>query len=152
VIEMRFHTTILHNGKNTTGIRIPDEVVEALGAGRRPAVRITINGFTYRSTVAVMGGAYMVGVNAENRAGARVAGGEEVDVDIELDTAPREVTVPADLAAALEAEPDALRTFEGLSYSNRSWHVLQATGARTDETRLRRIARSIEVLKQGRPR
>ena len=75
-----------------------------------------------------------------------------MDVDIELDTAPREVTVPADLAAALEAEPDALRTFEGLSYSNRSWHVLQVTGAKTDETRLRRIARSIDVLKQGRAR
>lgn len=149
---MRFHTTILHSGKNTTGIRVPEEVVEALGAGRRPAVRVTINGYTYRSTVAVMGGAYMVGVNAENRAGARVAGGEEVDVDIELDTAPREVTVPADLAAALEAEPDALRTFEGLSYSNRSWHVLQVTGAKTDETRLRRIAKSIDVLKQGRAR
>lgn len=149
---MRFHTTILHSGKTTTGIRVPEEVVEALGAGRRPAVRVTINGYTYRSTVAVMSGAYMVGVNAENRAGARVAGGEEVDVDIELDTAPREVTVPADLAAALEAEPDALRTFEGLSYSNRSWHVLQVTGAKTDETRLRRIARSIDVLKQGRAR
>lgn len=149
---MRFHTTILHSGKTTTGIRVPEEVVEALGAGRRPAVRVTINGYTYRSTVAVMSGAYMVGVNAENRAAARVAGGEEVDVDIELDTAPREVTVPADLGAALEAEPDALRTFEGLSYSNRSWHVLQVTGAKTDETRLRRIARSIDVLKQGRAR
>jgi hypothetical protein len=149
---MRFHTTILQSGKTATGIRIPDEVVEALGAGRRPAVRVTINGYTYRSTVAVMGGAYMVGVNAENRAGAGVAGGEEVDVDIDLDTAPREVTVPTDLTAALEAEPDALRTFAGLSYSNRSWHVLQVTGARTDETRRRRIARSIDVLKQGRAR
>jgi uncharacterized protein YdeI (YjbR/CyaY-like superfamily) len=149
---MRFHTTILQSGKTATGIQIPDELVEALGAGKRPAIRVTINGYTYRSTVAVMGGAYMVGVNAENRAAARVAGGEEVDVDIELDTAPRELTVPADLAAALEAEPDALRTFEGLSYSNRSWHVLQATGAKTDETRQRRIAKSIDVLKQGRPR
>ncbi|HEY4028213.1 MAG TPA: YdeI/OmpD-associated family protein [Candidatus Dormibacteraeota bacterium] len=149
---MRFHTTILQTGKNTTGIQVPDEVVETLGAGRRPAVRVTINGFTYRSTVAVMGGVSMVGVNAENRAAARVAGGDELDVDIELDTAPREVTVPPDLAAALETEPDALRTFEGLSYSNRSWHVLQVTGARTDETRQRRIARSIDVLKQGRAR
>jgi hypothetical protein len=149
---MRFHTTILQSGKTATGIRVPDEVVEALGAGRRPAVRVTINGYTYRSTVAVMGGAHMVGVNSENRAGARVAGGDDVEVDIELDTAPREVSVPADLAAALEAEPDALRTFEGLSYSNRSWHVLQATGAKTDETRRRRIAKSIDVLKQGRVR
>jgi hypothetical protein len=149
---MRFHTTILQSGKTATGIRIPDEVVEALGAGKRPAVKVTINGYTYRSTVAVMGGAFMVGVNADNRAGAGVAGGDDVDVDIELDTAPREVTVPEDLAAALEAEPDALRSFEGLSYSNKSWHVLQVTGARTDETRQRRIAKSIDLLKQGRAR
>lgn len=149
---MRFHTTILQSGKTATGIQVPDDVVEALGAGKRPAVRVTINGYTYRSTIAVMGGVYMVGVNAENRAGAGVAGGDEVDVVIELDTAPREVAVPAELAAALEAAPEALRTFEGLSYSNRSWHVLQVAGAKTEETRRRRIAKSIEVLKQGRAR
>jgi hypothetical protein len=149
---MRFRATILQSGKTATGIEVPAEVVEALGAGRRPAVTITINGFTYRSTIAVMGGAYMVGVNAENRAGAGVAGGDEVDVDIELDTAPREVSVPEDLAAALDAEPKARATFDGLSYSNKSWHVLQVTGARTDETRQRRIARSIEMLKEGRAR
>jgi hypothetical protein len=149
---MRFRTTILQGGKTATGIQVPDEVVEALGAGRRPAVRVTINGFTYRSTVAVVGGRYMVGVSAENRAGAGVAGGDEVDVDVELDTAPREVDVPPDLAAALAAEPEARRTFEGLSYSNRSWHVLQVTGAKTEETRQRRIARSVDALKQGRAR
>jgi uncharacterized protein YdeI (YjbR/CyaY-like superfamily) len=94
----------------------------------------------------------MVGVSAENRAGAGVAGGDEVDVDVELDTAPREVDVPPDLAAALAAEPEARRTFEGLSYSNRSWHVLQVTGAKSEETRQRRIARSVDALKQGRAR
>jgi hypothetical protein len=149
---MRFRTTILQGGKTATGIQVPDEVVEALGAGRRPAVRVTINGFTYRSTVAVVGGRYMVGVSAENRAGAGVAGGDEVDVDVELDTAPREVDVPPDLTAALAAEPEAMRTFEGLSYSNKSWHVLQVTGAKTEETRQRRIARSVDALKQGRAR
>jgi hypothetical protein len=149
---MRFHTTILQSGKTATGIQVPPEVVEALGSGRRPAVKVTINGYTYRSTVAVLGGAYMVGVNAEHRAGAGVAGGDQVDVDVELDTAPREVTVPADLAAALDAEPDARRTFDGLSYSNKSWHVLQVTGAKTDETRQRRIAKSVDALKQGRAR
>jgi uncharacterized protein YdeI (YjbR/CyaY-like superfamily) len=97
-----------------------------------------------------MGGRYMVGVSAEHRAGAGVAGGDEVDVDLELDTAPREVSVPADLAAALDAEPEARRTFDGLSYSNKSWHVLQVEGAKTDETRQRRIARSVDLLKQGR--
>jgi Bacteriocin-protection, YdeI or OmpD-Associated/Domain of unknown function (DUF1905) len=147
---MRFHTTILQGGKTATGIEIPPEIVEALGAGKRPAVTITINGFTYRSSVAVMGGTYMVGVSAENRAGARVAGGDEVDVEIELDTAPREVVVPPDFAAALDAEPPARTTFDRLSYSNKSWHVLQITGAKTEETRTRRIAKSVEALREGR--
>jgi hypothetical protein len=150
--EMRFHTKILQAGKTATGIRIPDELVEGLGAGRRPPIRVTINGYTYRSTVAVMGGDYMVGVNADNRAAAGVAGGDEVDVDIELDTAPREVSVPADFAAALQAEPDARRTFDGLSNSNKGWHTGQIEGAKSDETRQRRIARSVEALREGRIR
>ena len=149
---MRFHTTILQAGKTATGISVPDEVVEALGAGRRPPVRVTINGYTYRSTIAVMGSEYMVGVNADNRVGAGVAGGDEVDVDIELDTAPREVSVPADLSTALDADPKARATFDALSYSNKSWHVLQLEGAKTDETRGRRLAKSVEALRAGRPR
>lgn len=149
---MRFRTTILQSGGTATGIRIPDEVVESLGAGRRPPIRVTINGFTYRSTVAVMGGDYMVGVSADNRAGAGVKGGDEVDVDIELDTAPREIDVPADFASALDKEPAARKKFDGLSYSNKSWHTLQISGAKTDETRQRRIAKSIEALRDGRVR
>jgi bacteriocin resistance YdeI/OmpD-like protein/uncharacterized protein DUF1905 len=149
---MRFRTTILQSGGTATGIRVPPEVVDALGAGRRPAVSVTINGYTYRSTVAVLGGEYMIGVSATNRAGAGVAGGDEVDVDLELDTAPREVSVPDDLAAALAAEPAAQATFDGLSYSNRSWHVLNVEGAKTDATRQRRIAKSVAALKDGKPR
>jgi hypothetical protein len=149
---MRFRTTILQGDKSATGIRVPDEVVEALGAGKRPAVSVTINGFTYRSSIAVVSGTYMVGVSAENRAGTGVKGGDEVDVDIELDTAPREVTVPPDLVAALDAEPAARRTFDALSYSNKSWHVLQVTGAKTEETRQRRIGKSVDALKEGRQR
>ena len=149
---MRFHTTIEQNGKTATGIRVPDEVVEALGSGKRPAVTVTINGYTYRNTIAVMGGVFMVGVSAEHRAGAGVAGGDEVDVDMALDTAPRQVTVPDDFAAALDAEPKARATFDGLSYSNRSWHVLQVNGARTDETRQRRIGKSVDMLREGRAR
>lgn len=149
---MRFHTTILQGDKTATGIEIPPEIVEALGAGKRPAVTITINGFTYRSSIAVMGGAYMVGVSAENRSRTRVSGGDEVDVDIELDTAPREVVVPPDFAAALDAEPAARATFDRLSYSNKSWHVLQVTGAKTDETRTRRILKSLVALREGRVR
>ena len=149
---MRFRTTIVQTGKTTTGIEVPDEVMEALGSGKRPAVKVTVNGYSYRSTVASMGGRSMVSLSAEHRAGAGVAGGDEVEVDLEPDTAPREVTVPDDLAAALDAEPAARATFDGLSYSNKSWHVLQVTGAKTDETRQRRIARSVETLRQGRPR
>lgn len=149
---MRFRTTILQGDKTATGIEIPPEIVDALGAGRRPAVTITINGFTYRSSVAVLGGAYMVGVSAENRAGTGVKGGDVVDVDIALDTAPREVEVPPDFAAALDAAPAARATFDRLSYSNKSWHTLQLAAAKTDETRQRRLAKSIEVLSEGRPR
>lgn len=149
---MRFRTTILQSGKTATGIQVPDEVVDALGAGRRPPVTITINGYTYRSTVAVMGDAYMVGVSAENRAAAGVAGGDEVDVEIALDQAPRTISVPPELQAALDGEPAAQRTFESLSNSNKSWHTLQVTGAKTEETRQRRIAKSIAALKAGRIR
>ena len=149
---MRFRTTIQQSGKTATGIQVPEQVIGALGAGKRPAVKVTINGYTYRSSVASVGGRFMVGVSAEHRAGAGVAGGDEVDVDLELDAAPREVRVPADFAAALDAEPAARRTFDGLSYSNRSWHVLQVEGAKTSETRQRRIARSVDILKHGRAR
>jgi len=149
---MRFRATLLQDGKTATGIQIPDEIVEALGRGKRPPVTVTINGYSYRNTVAVMGGVFMVGVSAEHRAGAGIKGGDEIDVDIELDTAPREITVPADFAAALDAEPNARRTFDALSYSNKSWHTLQIEGAKTDETRQRRISKSIDTLREGRPR
>ena len=149
---MRFRTNILQSGKTATGIRVPDEVVESLGAGKRPPVTVTINGVSYRSTIAVMDGAYMVSVSAENRAATGVKGGDEVDVDIELDTAPRTIDVPEDLAAALDAEPRARATFDALSNSNQGWHVLQVTGAKTDETRQRRIAKSVASLREGKPR
>ena len=149
---MRFRTTILQTGKSTAGIEVPEEIVDGLGGGKRPKVRVTVNGYTYRTSIAPMGGTFMVGISSERRAESGLAGGDEVDVELELDTAPREVTVPSDLAAALDAEPAARRTFDGLSYSNKSWHVLQVEGAKTDETRARRIARSVETLAAGRPR
>jgi hypothetical protein len=149
---MRFRTTILQAGKTATGIRVPDDIVEALGKGKRPPVRVTINGFTYRSTVAVMGGDYMIGVSAENRAGAHVAGGDEVDVDLELDTTPRDVMLPADFAAALDANPKARQTFDALSPSNKGWHVSSIESAKTDDTRVRRITKQVEALREGRVR
>ena len=149
---MRFRTTILTTGKTTMGFEVPPEVVESIGAGKRPPVTVTINGYTYRNTVAVMGGTYMIGVSGEHRGPAGVTGGQEVDVDLELDTAPREVDVPDDLAAALDADPAARATFEKLSYSNKSWHVLQATGTKNPETRARRIEKSVAALREGRIR
>jgi hypothetical protein len=148
--SMRFRTNILGTGKTAAGMEIPPEVVDSLGAGKRPPVRVTINGFTYRNTVAVMGGVYMIGVSAANRAGAGVAAGDVVEVDLELDTEPRVVTVPDDFAAALDADADAKRTFEGASYSNRQRVVLSIEGAKTDETRQRRIAKSVAELHEGR--
>ncbi len=149
---MKFRANVETTGKTTMGFQVPPEIVEKLGAGKRPPVRVTINGYTYRSTVAPMGGVFMMGLSAENRAGAKVTGPGVIDVDFELDTAPREVTVPPDFAKALAAEPAAKKTFDGLSYSNKSWHVLQIQGAKTDETRQRRIAKSVEALREGRIR
>jgi hypothetical protein len=145
---MEFRTTLLQSGKTATGIEVPADVVEALGAGKRPPVRVTINGrHTYRSTVAVMGGAYMVGVSAENRAAANVAGGDEIDVRLELDDAPREVEVPAALAAALKGDATARAAFEALSPSKKKWHTLSVEGAKTEETRARRVAKSLALLR-----
>ena len=147
---MKFTTTLLLAGKTATGIVVPPEVVEALESGKRPAVRVTIGKHTYRSTVAVMGGEFMVGVSAENRAAAGVAAGDEVEVDLELDTAPRELVVPADFQQALDANAAAAEFFAKLSYSNKSRHVISIEGAKTAETRERRIAKAIESLSAGR--
>jgi hypothetical protein len=149
---MRFTTTIVQSGKTTTGIEVPAEVVEGLGAGKRPKVKVTVNGYTYRSSIASMGGTYMISFSSEHRAASGLAGGDAVEVELEVDSAPREVAVPPDFAAALDANPTARGTFDGLSYSNKSWHVLQVEGAKTDETRMRRIAKSVEALSAGRPR
>ena len=147
--RVRFRAELLLVGKTATGIEIPEKVVTALGAGKRPQVRVTIKDHTYRSTVAVMGGRYMVGVSAENREKAGVAAGDKVDVDLELDMEPRKVEVPPDLARALKAEPAAKRTFEALSYSHKRRHVLAIEGAKAAETRARRIAKAIEMLRDG---
>jgi hypothetical protein len=145
---VRFHTKILKAGKTATGIQIPNEVVENFGSSKRPPVRITINGQTYRTTVAVMGGEFMVGVSAENREKTGVAGGDEVDVDIELDTEPREVTVPADFAKALKGNAIAKKRFDGLSHSRKQAFVSGIEGAKTEETRERRILKAINELSE----
>jgi hypothetical protein len=149
---MRFHATIELHGKTATGIRVPAEVVESLGAGRKPAVLVTIGGYTYRSTVATRGDRYLVGVSAENRVGAGVATGDEVDVEMELDTEPREITMPPDLAEALDADAQGRQFFDGLSYSQKRWYVEPIDQAKKAETRERRVAKAVEMLKAGRKR
>jgi len=149
---MKFRATILTAGKTATGIPVPDEVISNLNAGKRPALSVTINGYTYRTTVGFVDGRTMIPLSAENRAGADVAGGEEVEVEIALDTAPREVSLPADFSLALDRDPAAKQTFDGLSYSLKNYHVQQIDGAKTPETRARRIEKSIATLHEGKPR
>lgn len=149
---MRIHVLLEQTGKTAVGFAVPEEVVLSLGKGKRPPVTVTINGYTYRSTVAPMGGRYLVGVSAENRAGAGVQGGETHDVVLELDSAPREVELPADFASALVHDPEARRTFDALSPSNKGYHVTLIEGAKSDETRRRRIEKSVAALHEGRPR
>lgn len=148
---MKFRASIQQSGKTATGIQVPVEIVTQLRVGKRPPVRVTINGHTYRSTVAPMGGVYMIPLSSENRALAKVRAGDEVEVEIELDTQPREVNVPADLQKALDRDPEARRLFEGLSYSNKQRLVLSVEGAKTAKTRQRRITQAVDALHVGRP-
>jgi hypothetical protein len=147
---MRFTTTIDAEGKTILGFRIPAEVIESLGKGKRPPVLVTINGYTYRNTVAVYGGEYLIGVSAEHRGPANVKAGDVVEVDLALDTAPRVIEVPEDFAAALAADPDATAAFEALSYSNKSGYTIPIRDAKTAETRQRRIDKAIERLRESR--
>ena len=147
---MQFRAVIEQTGKTATGMTVPPEIVEALAAGRKPAVTVTIKGYTYRSSIATMGGEYKIPVSAEVREAAGVKAGDAVTVDVALDTAPREVPVPADFAAALDGEPAARATFERISYSEKRWFVLGIEDAKTPETRQRRIDKAIERLREGR--
>jgi hypothetical protein len=146
---MRFRATVELGGKTATGIEVPEEVVTALSSGGRPPVSVTIGGHTYRTTVARMGGRYLVPLSAENRMAAGVAAGDEVDVDIEPDAAPREVEVPADLAEALAGDDAARATFDGLSFSHRKEWVRWVEEAKKPETRATRLTKTVESLRAG---
>ena len=146
---MKFRTIVQQSGKTATGIQVPAEVVAQLGSSKRPPVRVTINGHGYRSTIAPMGGVFMLPISAENRALAHVNAGDEVFVEVEPDTQPRDVNVPSDFLEALHCNTDAMRSFEKLSSSNKQRIVLSIEGARTTETRLRRIAKAMSDLREG---
>jgi len=103
---MRFRAELESHGRTATGVDVPAEVVRALGAGGRPPVAVTVNGYTWRTSIASTGGRFMVGVSAQARAGAGVTAGDVLDVEVGHDAAPRAVDVPEDLAAArTRAEP-----------------------------------------------
>ncbi len=146
---MKFHGTLLLGGKTATGIEVPAEIVTGLGSGKRPKVRVTINNYTYRSSVAPMDGKFMIPVSEDVRNKAGVAAGDEVDVDIELDTEPRELIIPSDFAEALGLNSEAKQFFDGLSYSNKQRFTLSIEQAKTAETRQRRIEKAISNLREG---
>jgi hypothetical protein len=142
---MKFTATVLQSGRTATGVAVPDSVVEGLGGGGRPAVVVRIGDYGYRTSVGRMSGTYMLPISAEHRAGAGIAAGDEIDVDLELDTEPRVVTVPDDLAAAL-GSAGLRETFDALSYSHQLRHVLAVEGAKAAETRARRVAGVVAAL------
>lgn len=152
----RFRTQLLLGGRTATGISVPTEVVEALRGGKRPPVRVTLHTphgpYAYRSTVAPMGGLFMVGVSAEHRAASGAVAGDELDVELELDTEPRVVDVPEDLAAALSRDPEARRYFDTLSYSHQRAYTLWVLDAKRAETRARRVEQATSMLHEGRKR
>jgi hypothetical protein len=149
---MEFRAELQRTGGTTTGFQVADTIVEGLGGGGRPKVVVRVNGFEFRSSIARMGGDYWLGVSADRRAAAGIEGGETYDVEVELDDTPRTVETPADLEAALTVEPHVKAFWESLSFSNQRWHAEQLTSARTEETRARRLAKSLDLLRAGKAR
>lgn len=145
---MKYNTKIVQMGNNT-GIDVPETIIESFGVGKKPPVIITLNNYTYRSTVAVMGGQYLVSLSAEHRKNANVAGGDEVEITIELDTEPRIVELPIDFKMALDKNKIAKDNFEKISNSKKKALVLSITDAKTEETKSKRIDKAINLLIEG---
>jgi hypothetical protein len=131
--------------KNAMGIVVPEAIVEKLASGKKPKVTVTLKGYTYRSTVAVMGGQYLLPLNKEHRAAAGIVDGEKLEITLELDTAPREVEIPKDLAAALK-KAGLTKDFAALAYTHRKEHVRSVEEAKAPETRLRRIEKAVAMV------
>jgi hypothetical protein len=145
----RFDSTVRAAGKTATGIPVPAEAIEELDAGRKPAVKITIGSYSYRTTVASRGDVFLIPLSAENRKGAGVEAGDDVKVKIELDTEPRLLEVPGDFQAALDADAKAREAFEPLSYSRKQRLVAPVANGKTPETRERNIDKAIKALREG---
>ena len=146
-MKTTFITTLMKDAeKDTTGIPVPAEAIAVLGKGKKPPVKVTLNGFTYRSTVAAYGNLYLISLSKERREAAGVKAGDQVEVTLELDLEPRTVDVPDDLAAALAEKAGARAAFDTLSYSARKEYVRQVESAKAQETRERRIASIVAKL------
>jgi hypothetical protein len=146
---MRFRAVLQLHGKTATGFEVPAAVVDGLGSNRRPAVLVTVGPHSWRSTIAPRGGVYLLGVSAQNRTLAGVQAGDEVDVDVALDAAPREVEVPEDFAQALNTIPGLRQAFDAMAFTHRKEHVRAVEDAKTAETRARRITKAVEKLSTG---
>lgn len=144
-MSIEFKATLQRDGKTATGITVPDDVVAKLGGERRIPVAVTIASVKYASTIAYMAGIAKIPVSAEIRAAAGLTAGDLLTVAVERDAAPRTVEIPPDLAIALAGAGQAER-FAALSYSNQRRHVLAVSGARTEQTRARRIERIVAEL------
>jgi hypothetical protein len=141
-----FETILLQEGKTATGIEVPPEIVASLSSSKKPAVKVSLNEYEYRSTIAVMGNKFMIPVSAEHRAGAKIKGGDHLTVTLELDTEPRILEIPEDLAVAFEQNASAKAKFEALSYSQKRIHTLSVEGTKNPETRAKRVSKAIEAL------
>jgi uncharacterized protein YdeI (YjbR/CyaY-like superfamily) len=149
--SIRLTTTLAKRGP-AAAVVLDDDQVAVLGEGaKRFPVRATVNGHTWRTTVARMGEEFLVGLNREVREAASAEAGDEVEVTLELDTVPREVDVPAPLAAALAGDPAAKAAFDGLAFTHRKEYARWVAEAKRDETRERRVARALEMLRAGKP-
>ena len=136
---------------NNAGIEVPAAVIEQLGAGKRPPVLVNVNGYEYRSTVAVMGGKFMISFNATTRAETGLAAGDPINVTLTVADAPREVLVPEDFAAALDTA--GMRPFfDALANSLQRFHIDNINGTKSEETRLRRIDKAVELFREGKKR
>ena len=140
---------ILHQTGNNTGIVVPPEIVEALGAGKKPAVNVTVDGFAYRSTIATMGGKFMIAFSSDKRAATGLKGGDAITVTLDLDEAPRTMAVPPDLQAALDKDKAAKAHFATLSYSNQRRHIDPINDAKSPHSRARRIEKSVALFREG---
>jgi len=149
---VKFRSTVELGGKTATGIEVPEDVVEALGAGKRPAVTVNVGPHTYRTTVAPLAGKFYVPLSAQNREAAGVEAGDDVDVEIDLDIEPRVMEAPDDLAQALSLDERAQQFFDTLSFSHRRAYVDWITSAKKAETRERRVGQAVEMLAEGRKR